>query len=150
MCLDSSSGVEETDVDSISVIDDEMNTTVVLGDHGVTERNKGVESHRVAEMWRAGIAGRYRKDEVNLTKIGAAPLGSFRKSLCVNVSFCGQTEEADHTIGMAADWLELDAPDIWVRHDSELVSIPLLKLFFFRIFPLVDVYACTYFLCQPF
>ena len=77
MCLDSSSGVEETDVDSISVIDDEMNTTIVLGDHGVTERSKGVESHRVAEMWRAGIAGRYRKDEVNLTKIGAAPLDRF-------------------------------------------------------------------------
>lgn len=34
-----------------------------------------------------------------------------------------RAEEAEYIIGMAADWLELDAPDIWVRYDSELVCI---------------------------
>ena len=31
------------------------------------------------------------------------------------------TEEAEYIIGMAADWIELDSPDVWVRLDSELV-----------------------------
>lgn len=73
MCLDSSNGVEDGDGGSISLIDDrdEIDATVKLGDHSATERNKSTESHRIAEMWRAGISGRFKKDEVNLTKIGA-------------------------------------------------------------------------------
>lgn len=30
-------------------------------------------------------------------------------------------EEAEYTIGMVSDWIELDSPDAWVRYDSELV-----------------------------
>src|ERR1700733_1530393 len=72
MCLDSSNGVEEAGYrGSISLIDDETDPTVKLGDHSATDRNKSTESHRIAEMWRAGISGRFKKDEVNLTKIGA-------------------------------------------------------------------------------
>lgn len=31
-------------------------------------------------------------------------------------------DEADGVIVMVSDWLELDAADDWVRHDSEIVS----------------------------
>ncbi len=33
-------------------------------------------------------------------------------------------EEANGIIGLISGWLELDALDSWVRHDSEIVSIP--------------------------
>lgn len=36
--------------------------------NGVT---KDTEAQRVAEAWRAGTSGRFERDEVNLTKIGA-------------------------------------------------------------------------------
>jgi hypothetical protein len=71
MCLDSSNVPEEGENDSTSVMDSEVDATVRLDDNAVTERNKGTESHRVAEGWRAGISGRFQRDEVNLTKIGA-------------------------------------------------------------------------------
>jgi hypothetical protein len=32
-------------------------------------------------------------------------------------------EEAEGVIAMVSDWLELDAADSWVRHDSEIVSV---------------------------
>lgn len=30
-------------------------------------------------------------------------------------------DEAENVIGIASDWLELDSPDDWVRHDCEIV-----------------------------
>jgi hypothetical protein len=33
------------------------------------------------------------------------------------------SEEAEGVIAMVSDWLELDAADSWVRHDSEIVSL---------------------------
>lgn len=77
MCLDSSNVPEEGENDSTSVIDSEMDATVRLNDSAVTERNKGTESHRVAEAWRAGISGRFQRDEVNLTKIGTIAVDLF-------------------------------------------------------------------------
>ncbi|KAF8340642.1 PRMT5 arginine-N-methyltransferase-domain-containing protein [Cantharellus anzutake] len=70
-----------------------------LVEHGMSsEGRKDSELQRVAEKWRAGHSGGFRKNEVNITRL----------------------EEAEGTIGMAADWLELDSPDAWVRYDSEL------------------------------
>ena len=33
------------------------------------------------------------------------------------------SEDAEGVILMVSDWLELDAADSWVRHDSEIVSV---------------------------
>ena len=33
------------------------------------------------------------------------------------------SEDAAGVIVMVSDWLELDAADSWVRHDSEIVSV---------------------------
>ena len=33
------------------------------------------------------------------------------------------SEEAEGVIVMVSEWLELDAADSWVRHDSEIVSV---------------------------
>jgi hypothetical protein len=33
------------------------------------------------------------------------------------------SEEVEGVIVMVSDWLELDAADSWVRHDSEIVSV---------------------------
>ncbi|KAG8954225.1 methyltransferase protein [Tulasnella sp. 424] len=54
------------------------------------------EQQRVAELWRVSDA--FNKSEVNITKL----------------------EEAENTVGLASEWLELDSPDEWVRQDSEL------------------------------
>lgn len=35
--------------------------------------------------------------------------------------WCG-VDEGDGVVVMISDWLELDAADDWVRHDSEIVS----------------------------
>lgn len=32
-------------------------------------------------------------------------------------------DEAEGVIAMISDWLELDAVDDWVRHDSEIVCL---------------------------
>lgn len=34
-----------------------------------------------------------------------------------------EKDEAEGVIAMISDWLELDATDDWVRHDSEIVSL---------------------------
>jgi hypothetical protein len=42
-----------------------------------------------------------------------------------------ESEEAEGVIVMISDWLELDASDSWVRHDSEIVSVPLRRVLYF-------------------
>lgn len=32
------------------------------------------------------------------------------------------TDEAEIVVAMASDWLQLDAADDWIRHDSGIVS----------------------------
>ena len=32
------------------------------------------------------------------------------------------TDEAEIVVAMASDWLQLDATDDWIRHDSGIVS----------------------------
>lgn len=129
MCL-STSHTEEKDLDEelFDMVDEDAEeATAKISDHaGQGGLTKDAETQRVAESWRAGTSGRFQRDEVNLTKIGA---------FCGKLNFSFKTltrdiiqpllssDEAECTIGMAADWLELDSPDIWVRHDSELVSI---------------------------
>ncbi|GBE88024.1 PRMT5-domain-containing protein [Sparassis latifolia] len=51
---------------------------------------------RRAETWRSKPA--FMRDEVTITRI----------------------DEAEGVVVMMSDWLELDAPDDWVRHDSEI------------------------------
>lgn len=34
-------------------------------------------------------------------------------------------DEAENAIILLSDWLELDAPDDWVRHDAEIVRLPI-------------------------
>lgn len=73
------------------------------------------EQQRVAELWRVSDA--FNKSEVNITKLGGSnPLIMPCLLLTVFVA-----EEAENTVGLASEWLELDSPDEWVRQDSELV-----------------------------
>ncbi|KAG9005117.1 methyltransferase protein [Tulasnella sp. JGI-2019a] len=62
---------------------------------GVPEEVK--KQQTAAELWRAGDSG-FQRDEVNLTTLG----------------------EAESTVGLASEWLELDSPNECVRLDSEL------------------------------
>ncbi|KAH9912809.1 PRMT5-domain-containing protein [Fomitopsis serialis] len=54
-----------------------------------------VEIERRAEAWRATPA--FERDEVTMTRL----------------------DEAEGVVAVASEWLELDATDDWVRHDSE-------------------------------
>ncbi|THH10312.1 hypothetical protein EW145_g1417 [Phellinidium pouzarii] len=59
-----------------------------------TERERELEAR--AERWRASPS--FMREECNLTGL----------------------DEAEKTIGIASDWLELDSPDDWLRHDCEI------------------------------
>ncbi|KAI0806015.1 PRMT5-domain-containing protein [Irpex lacteus] len=52
-----------------------------------------------AEHWRANPA--FSRDEVTITRI----------------------DEAENAVILVSDWLELDAPDDWVRHDAEIALL---------------------------
>lgn len=51
-----------------------------------------------AEEWRA--APMFKRGEVTITKL----------------------DEAENVLGVASEWIELDSPDDWLRHDYEIVS----------------------------
>jgi protein arginine N-methyltransferase 5 len=94
------------------------------------ERGEGSEPR--AEAWRANPA--FELGEVTMTCLGLsffffrslAPVCLLTTGLRVRVRvYCWSvgSEEGDGVIVMVSDWLELDASDSWVRHDSEIVSV---------------------------
>lgn len=67
-----------------------------------------------AEAWRAGPA--FLRDEVIMTRLGRL------SALLIWALFnYMDVDEAEGVTAMVSDWLELDAEDDWVRHDSEIV-----------------------------
>lgn len=72
-----------------------------------------------AEQWR--LRPCFARDEVNITKLGASirVLQFERMFTALDVD----AEEAEGMIAFVSDWLELDAYDDWVRHDSETVRL---------------------------
>ncbi|KAA1467478.1 PRMT5-domain-containing protein [Dentipellis sp. KUC8613] len=58
--------------------------------------DENAEAEQRAEAWRASPA--FARDEVTMTRL----------------------DEAEGVVAMISDWLELDAFDDWVRHDSEM------------------------------
>jgi type II protein arginine methyltransferase len=82
------------------------------------DRDRAVVAEERAEAWRASPA--FLRDEITMTRLGMDS-GIF-------LLFCLLITEQDETEGVTAmisDWLELDAADDWVRHDSEIVGPPL-------------------------
>ncbi|KZT22367.1 PRMT5-domain-containing protein [Neolentinus lepideus HHB14362 ss-1] len=61
-----------------------------------TDREKNVAAELRAEAWRSSPS--FLRDEVTVTRL----------------------EEVDSVVGLVSDWLELDANDDWIRHDSEI------------------------------
>jgi type II protein arginine methyltransferase len=83
--------------------------------------NETVETtERHAETWRANPA--FELGEVTMTRLGICPLLHERLVASTDTETRG-SEEADGVIVMISDWLELDASDSWVRHDSEIVRV---------------------------
>ena len=79
------------------------------------EAKKAME--REAEEWRANPV--FRKDEVTITQLGAR----FMIYLYVRASTdCVEySDETENVAILVSEWLELDAPDEWVRNDAEIV-----------------------------
>ena len=107
-----------------------------LMEHGTgsSECKRDVELQRAAENWRAGYSEAFHRNEVNITRLGLSRYHQY--GLILLISGIVVIEEAEGTIGMAADWLELDSPDAWVRYDSELVrnrSVSLVYVFVTRV-----------------
>ena len=69
-----------------------------------------------AENWRAKPG--FLRDEVTITRLGAQwnPVG-----LILTAETPFGADEAENSIILLSDWLELDAADAWVRHDAEIV-----------------------------
>lgn len=80
------------------------------------ERPEGSE-HR-AETWRANPV--FQLGEVTMTRLG---MFLFTRAGLRVLMWGHGSEEVEGVIVMVSDWLELDAADSWVRHDSEIVSI---------------------------
>lgn len=68
---------EDRDDEELFPMDAEDATAKITDPAQQSVSTKDAEAHRLAESWRAGITGRFRRDEVNLTKIGAFSTGSF-------------------------------------------------------------------------
>jgi hypothetical protein len=80
------------------------------------ERPEGSELR--AETWRANPV--FQLGEVTMTCLGMSLL---RGAGLHVLMWSHGSEEAGGVIVMVSDWLELDAADSWVRHDSEIVSV---------------------------
>jgi len=78
-------------------------------------KNVGVE--RASEAWRSNPG--FLREEVNVSRLGACTEPS--KCTFPLMSVVGTTDEAENTIVMLSDWLELDSQDEWVRCDAETV-----------------------------
>ena len=89
-----------------------------MSSDGETRRVEGSELR--AETWRANPA--FELGEVTMTRLGGS---YFHESAVLRHLLMGVygAEEAEGVIAMISDWLELDAADSWVRHDSEIVSV---------------------------
>jgi protein arginine N-methyltransferase 5 len=87
------------------------------------ERGEGSEFR--AETWRANPV--FDLGEVTMTRLGNVPFcfSSFLPEAWVRLltRAVRGSDEAEGVIAMISDWLELDAEDNWVRHDSEIVSV---------------------------
>jgi len=84
------------------------------------EAAKDVGAERVSEAWRSNPA--FLREEVNVTRLGACPEPS--NCIFVLTLAVGTVDEAENTIVMLSDWLELDSQDEWVRCDAETVQRP--------------------------
>ena len=83
------------------------------------EAEKDDSAERVSEAWRSNPV--FLREEVNVTRLGTwAESAKF-----IFVLILEWADEAENTIVMLSDWLELDSQDEWVRCDAETVqSLP--------------------------
>ena len=78
---------------------------------------RGESAELRAETWRANPA--FELGEVTMTRLGMSALSGSGTSADRTYG----SEEAEGVIVMISEWLELDASDSWVRHDSEIVGV---------------------------
>ena len=92
----------------------------VISSEPGAERREGSELR--AETWRAHPS--FELGEVTMTRLGNVH-SLFLPKVWVRplTGAVHGSEEAEGVIVMVSDWLELDASDSWVRHDSEIVSV---------------------------
>ena len=79
------------------------------------EAEKDDSAERVSEAWRSNPV--FLREEVNVTRLGTC--GEPSRYTFVLIS--ERADEAENTIVMLSDWLELDSQDEWVRYDVETV-----------------------------
>jgi len=84
------------------------------------EAEKDDSAERISEAWRSNPV--FLREEVNVTRLGV--------SVCVLKTWNApmysyppleRVDEAENTIVVLSDWLELDSQDEWVRCDAEIV-----------------------------
>lgn len=82
---------------------------------------------KAAEAWRKSPS--FLLDEVTITRLGEIFPPIAPTLLVRDVPFMkGKLiDEAEIVVAMASDWLQLDATDDWIRHDSGIVSSLLLS-----------------------
>ena len=79
------------------------------------EAEKDDSTERVSEAWRSSPV--FLREEVNVTR-----LGTRGQSSKIHLQLISErADEAENTIVMLSDWLELDSQDEWVRYDAETV-----------------------------
>ena len=82
------------------------------------EAEKDDSAERISEAWRSNPG--FFRGEVNVTRLGARPEPPNAPShSCILLK---RVDEAENTIVMLSDWLELDSQDEWVRCDAETVQ----------------------------
>lgn len=83
------------------------------------EVEKDESTERISEAWRSNPV--FLREEVNVTRLGECTESSGRYFMLISTTRT-RVDEAENTIVMLSDWLELDSQDEWVRCDAEMVG----------------------------
>ena len=94
--------------------DVEMDVFGGRGEREEERKRKEKELEERAERWRA--APHFLREECNMVTLG----GLFPLATINQLTHLRRSDEAESVIGLASDWLELDSPDDWIRHDCEI------------------------------
>jgi hypothetical protein len=113
MCVLDAGGAQGNDAKDSDVQDSEAQDN-----NRRREAKARAEAEARAEAWRANP--HFETGETTMSRLGVCCL-----TACVGRTLIGMrgVDEALGTVVMVSDWLELDAADDWVRHDSEIVRV---------------------------
>lgn len=91
----------------------------IMPSTGAAGNEEVIAAEKAAEEWRKSPS--FLLDEVTITRLGeiSSPLHRSHSPVLLIGKLI---DEAEIVVAITSDWLQLDATDDWIRHDSGIVS----------------------------